>query len=66
MWNFREAPHEQCCYGNCGMHVGRYLVYVGLDCGIMSQDGRNDIGCSTSECIKWDVVVTDADGVCGN
>ena len=24
-----------------GMHVGRYLVYAGLDCGIMSQDGRN-------------------------
>ena len=41
MWNSREAPHERCCYGNCGMHVGRYLVYVGLDCGIMSQDGRN-------------------------
>ena len=36
-----EAPHERWCYGNCGMHVGRYLVYAGLDCGIMSQDGRN-------------------------
>ena len=24
-----------------GMHVGRYLVYAGLDCEIMSQDGRN-------------------------
>ena len=36
-----EAPHERCRYGNCEMHVGRYLVYVGLDCEIMSQDGRN-------------------------
>ena len=38
---FREAPQERYCYGNCGMHVGRYLVYAGLDYGIMSQDSRN-------------------------
>ena len=41
MWNSREAPHKQYCYGNCGMDVGRYLMYAGLDCGIMSQDDRN-------------------------
>ena len=27
--------------GNRGMHMGRYLVYAGLDYRIMSQDGRN-------------------------
>ena len=51
MWNSREAPHERYCYGNCGMHVGRYLVYAGLDCRIMSQDGRMHfpgMGCSTA------------------
>ena len=41
MRNFREAPHERWYYGNRGMHMGRYLVYAGLDYRIMSQDGRN-------------------------
>ena len=36
-----EAPHERWCYGNCGMHVGRYLVLAGLDYRIMSQDCKN-------------------------
>ena len=25
-----------------------------------------DMGCSTSECIKWDAVVSDGGGVCKN
>ena len=41
MRNSCEAPHERWCYGNCGMHVGRYLVYAGLDYRIMSQNFRN-------------------------
>ena len=31
MWNSREAPHERWGYGNCGIHVGRYLVHTRLD-----------------------------------
>ena len=27
--------------GNCGMYMGRYLVYARLDYRIMLQDGRN-------------------------
>ena len=41
MWISRKVPHEQLCYGVRGMHMGRYLVYAGLNCGVMSQDGRN-------------------------
>ena len=41
MWNSREATHERLWYGNCGMHVGRHLVYDGLDYRIMSQGWRN-------------------------
>ena len=29
--NFCEAPHEQWCYENCGIHIGRYLVHARLD-----------------------------------
>ena len=50
-----EAPHERWCYGNCGMHVGRYLVLAGLDYWIMSQDCKMHfpgMSCSTSEYIK--------------
>ena len=41
MWNFNEAPHEQWCYVNCGIRVGRSLVHARLDYWIMSQDCRN-------------------------
>ena len=69
MRNSCEAPHERWCYGNCGMHVGRYLVLAGLDYWIMSQDCKMHfpgMSCSTSEYIKWDAVVADGDGVCEN
>ena len=41
MWNSHEVPHERWCYENSGMHVGKYLVYAGLDYRIKSQDCRN-------------------------
>ena len=50
-----RSPHERWCYGNCGMHVGRYLVLAGLDYWIMSQDCKMHfpgMSCSTSEYIK--------------
>ena len=65
MWNFREVPHERWYYGNRGMHMGRYLVYAGLDYRIMSQDGRNAFTWH-GWCNEWDAVVADGDGVCEN
>ena len=63
MWNSRDAPHERWCYGNRGMHIGRYLVYPGLGYRIMSKDSRNAFpwyGLFN----EWDGVVADGDEVC--
>ena len=51
MSNSGEAPNERYCYGNCGVHVGRYLVYSGL-CHKTAKMHIPGMGCSISECIK--------------
>ena len=45
MCNFREDLHEQWYYGNCGIHVGRFVVHARLDYWLMSQDCRGTFLC---------------------
>ena len=69
MWNSCEAPHERWCYGNCGIHMGRYLVHARLDywlCRKTAEIHFPDMSCSTREYTNCDAVLANGDKICEN
>ena len=67
MWNSREAPMNdgarktlECMW----VDIWRMLDWIIGLCHKTAEMHFPRMGCSTSECIKWDAVVADGDGVC--